>query len=289
LDRGNYEDAVRLRQQIANLFTVFFTRTGDPDDQSPVGDLISNPDSPLIGLQPGITMELDPGQDVKFANPPEAGTMYSEYIRTELMGEASAQGLPYEIHSGDIRNVSDRTLRVAINEFRRFAQQRQWQVVIPQMCQRVREWFVDSAVLSGLIYMKESDDAKRVEWAPHGWEYIHPVQDVQGKKLEIETGITSRSAVVGERGDDIEEVDAETAADDKRQQTLKIGPYSKSQQQINNPPAPAPAPAPAPEPAPAPAPKKTTAHLIAEDQMSLFEQQELLMIERTLENLGVAR
>ena len=44
----------------------------------------------------------------------------------------------------------------------------------------------------------------------------------------MEAGFRSRSSVVGERGDDIEKVDAEIQADDKRQQSLKIGPYSKA-------------------------------------------------------------
>ena len=45
----------------------------------------------------------------------------------------------------------------------------------------------------------EYDDVIRVEHAPHGWAYIHPVQDVQGKKMEVDAGFRSRSSVIGER------------------------------------------------------------------------------------------
>ena len=75
-----------------------------------------------------------------------------QYFRvlTQHLGTAAAAGLPYEIFSGDIANVSDRTLRMLVNEFRRFAEQRQWLTIIPMFCQRARDWWTDAAVLAGL-------------------------------------------------------------------------------------------------------------------------------------------
>jgi lambda family phage portal protein len=225
-DIGNYRDAVLLRQQLSNLFVAFLTRKlGEGDDETDplTGKAIEGTfDKPLMGLQPGIVQELEDGQDVKFANPPEAGTTFSDYLRTELMGPAAASGLPYEVFSGDIKEVSDRTLRVIINEFRRLAEQRQWQVVIPMMCQRTRSWWTDAAVLAGKVSLAEMNDVRRVEWSPHGWAYIHPVQDPQGKKMEVEAGFRSRSSVIGERGDDPEAVDQERADDMQREMDLEI-------------------------------------------------------------------
>jgi lambda family phage portal protein len=225
-DLGNYQDAVLLRQQIANLFVAFLKRTVPPADANAdplTGKAIEgNYDNPLMPLAPGLIQELDDGQEVQFGNPPEAGTTYSDYIRTELMGLAASNGLPYELFSGDIKQVSDRTLRVIINDFRRFAEQRQWQVVIPMLCQPVREWFCVAATANGTLQVSEFDDAKRVEWAPHGWAYIHPVQDPQGKQMEVSAGFRSRSSVIGERGDDPEAVDQERADDQAREQELGI-------------------------------------------------------------------
>ena len=225
-DIGNYQDAVLVRQQLANLFVAFITRTmgnGDDENDPLTGlPLQGTSDKPLAGMSPGILQELEDGQDVKFANPPEAGTMYSDYLRTENMSLASATGLPYELFSGDIKDVSDRTLRVAINEMRRLAEQRQWQIIIPQMCQPVRTWFAQAAVLKGEALASEYDDLRRVEWAPHGWAYIHPVQDPQGKKIEVEAGFRSRASVIGERGDDPETVDDERASDVAREKELDL-------------------------------------------------------------------
>lgn len=243
----NYDDATLERQKLANMFVAFLEQVlpkadenGDVIDPMTGQAIVQGPSSPLIPLQPGLFQELDPGQKVIFSNPPEAGTNYSEYMRTQHLGTSAAAGIPYEIFSGDIANVSDRTLRILINEFRRLAEQRQWQVIIPMMCDPVSTWFADAALLANLISINEYEDVRRVEHAPHGWAHIHPVQDPQGKLLEIDGGLRSRSSVIGEKGDDPDQVDDERQSDDAREQVLKIGPYSEAMQQINNPPEPEP-------------------------------------------------
>lgn len=227
---GDYEDTTLERQKIANLFVGFVSRTLptiDPNDIN-AGSLtgleqdVDAGGAGLLPLKAGLIQELEDGQQFTFSNPPEAGTTYSDYMRTSHLGNAAAAGMPYELFSGDIVNISDRTLRVLINEFRRFAEQRQWQIVIPQWCQRIIEWFSESAVLTGSLSLEEGDLARRVEHAPHGWAYIHPTQDVQGKVLEITNGLRSRSSVIGERGDDPDQVDEERAADQKRAEALGL-------------------------------------------------------------------
>lgn len=226
----DFDDAVLDRQKIANLFAAFIKRAPsnlfdpgvDPVTGKPI--VTDNTGNAAVGLEPGSTFMLDDGEEMQFSNPPEAGTTYSEYMRTQNLGSAAGTGIPYELFSGDIANVSDRTLRVIINEFRRYAMQRQWQHVIPQMLQKIRDAWVDQCVIMGLISIDEMPLAKAVTWAPDGWEYIHPVQDVQAKQLEIEMGTRSRSSVILERGDDPEEVDDERADDQAREDELGLAP-----------------------------------------------------------------
>jgi lambda family phage portal protein len=237
---GAYDDNVMTRMQLANLMVGFIKSdlpNGPDDGTNPLTGLPYDTlgTEPLAKLEPGIMQELDPGQEVQWSNPPEAGTDYTPYMRTQHMGTASGVGLPYELFSGDIANVSDRTLRVVMQEFRRFAEQRQWQIIIPQMCQRVVEWFAEAALLVGEISAAELDDVRRVEHSPHGWQYLHPVQDVQGKQLEVEAGFRSRSSVISERGDDPEATDLERQSDDQREERLGIkpDPAAAAQQQAD--------------------------------------------------------
>ena len=219
-DAGDMEDAVLLRQKLGNLIVSIITKQipedwdGEVDPQTGLPVYYNEEGRAMTSAEPGAQLELLPGEDHKFSNPPEAGISHSDYMRTVHMGTAAASGLPYEVFSGDIRGVSDRAMRVVILEFRRYVAQRQWQVIIPMLCQPCVEGFVEAAALVGKLRLSELDSAKRVEWAPEGWEHIHPVQDPQGKILEMQAGLRSRSSIIGERGDDRGDVDRERKDDE---------------------------------------------------------------------------
>lgn len=250
---GDFEDAVLDRQKLANLFVAFLRREmpdkWDEIERDPLTGLpkwYDDRGNPLAGLEPGMFQELMAGESVEFANPPEAGTTFSEYMRTTHLGTAAGGGMPYELFSGDILNVSDRTLRVIINEFRRLAEQRQWHNIIPMACEPMVRWWAEALTLTGDISVAEVEEAASPEWHPHGWADIHPVQDVEGKLKAIEGGLISRSAVISKRGDDPAQVDQQRADDQQREKDLKIAP----------PPAPAGPGAPAAEPKEPPPPAK---------------------------------
>lgn len=232
---ADYQDAVLDRQKLANLITGFITQSlgsGVDDSVDPLtGKPIQTDSSGMdaIGWEPGTLQQLAPGEDVKFSNPPEAGTTYSDYIRTQNMGVAAGQNIPYELLTGDIKEVSDRTLRVVVNEFRRFAEQRQWNYIIPMWAQRIIEAWVDTGVIAGVVDLADAPLLKQVEHQPDGWAYIHPVQDVQAKIAEVDARLRSRSSVIAERGDDPEDVDDEIAADQEREEALGIAPINPAQ------------------------------------------------------------
>ena len=236
---ADYEDATLERQKIANLFVAFLKHTVPAFDPNagavdPITNLPLEPEGSVVGstdiagMQPGLFQELGEGEEVQFSNPPEAGTTYSDYIRTTQLGTAAGGGMPYEFMSGDILNISDRALRIVVNEFRRLAEQRQWQVLIPMFCQRIINWFADAAAVMDLISVRELDSVRRVEHSPHGWPLIHPTQDIEGQVAAVNAGFRSQSSVIAAAGDDPEQVAEEQQADDQRMKRLKIGPYSEA-------------------------------------------------------------
>jgi len=226
-----FDDATLLRQQLANLFVGFVERPAPVDDETtthpltgltaPTGDL------PELALEPGIFQELAPGEKVTFSNPPGNASGYGDFMRQQLAAVASATGVPYEVITGDMKGVSDRTLRVILHEFRRRIQAWQHQIVAFQFCRPIwRAWF-DRAVLSGALrvpaaYYTDPEPWTRVKWMPQGWPYLHPVQDVDAQKAAIRAGFTSRSAVVSEQGEDAAAIDEEQAADNARADGLDL-------------------------------------------------------------------
>lgn len=226
---GDFDDAVLERQKIANLFTGFLEKapsTGDATIDPVTGQPITSDHdgTPMAAMEPGTMQELLPGESVKFSDPPDAGAGYGDFTRAQYQGIAAGTGLPYELLTGDLRDVSDRALRVILNEFRRHCQQRQWHILIPQLCRKVRNAWADAAVMAGVLTGEEGQEAKRVTWVPQGWAYIHPTQDVQAQKMAVAEGFTSRTRIITERGDDPEEIDQERAEDDEREETLGLNP-----------------------------------------------------------------
>ena len=225
-----FDDATLLRQEIANLFTGFITKPHpdlekvDPLTGRTLQTQFEN--IPMVAMEPGTMQELAPGEEVEFNTPPGSSTGYPDFMRQQLMATAAGMGLPFELLSGDMKGVSDRALRVVLNEFRRRIQQVQHNQIVFQFCRPVWNRWLDMAVLSGAInasgYDKNKARYRRVKWIPHGWAYIHPVQDMQSQSLAVKNGFKSRSEVVSEQGYDSEQIDDEIASDHRRADELNL-------------------------------------------------------------------
>ena len=112
-----------------------------------------------------------------------------------------------------MRDTSDRTLRIMVNEFRRFAEQRQWHIVIPKICQPPVKWWAEAAVLAGKLTLAELEEAQNPEWTPHGWPDIHPTQDIEGRIKARDAGFTSTTAIIARSGEDPKKVLEQIKAD----------------------------------------------------------------------------
>lgn len=257
-----FDDAHQLRHQLANLFVAYLKRQHGVGDAEPVHPLTGQPttetdgERPVLTMEPGIFQELEPGEEVQFSQPPDVGSTYPDFMRQQLMGACVAAGVPYEVVTGDLSKVNDRTVRVILHEFRRRVQARQHQIIAYQFCRRVWNAWMDRVFISGALpipveYVENPRPWQAVKWMPQGWPYLHPVQDVEAKRAEIRAGLTSRSAAVSEQGEDAEEIDAEQRADNVRADALGLTYSSDSRQPEKGPAAPAPANTAEPEGVPA--------------------------------------
>lgn len=240
-DLDQFEDATLVRQKLANMFTAFLTRTSDGDDsldyltgqaRESTG---SDEDRPPLGLEPGLFQELSPGENVTFSDPPDAIQGYADFMRAQLLKACAAVGVPYEVLTGDLRNISDRTVRVVLGEFRRWVQQLQHNQLAFQVCRPVWSAWLDNvfrvqALPIPRAYLTDPEPWSRVQWQPQGWPYLHPVQDVEATQAAIRAGFTSRSAAVADQGYSADVIDAQQAADNDRADKLGLKYDSDSRQ-----------------------------------------------------------
>lgn len=214
-----YSDATIVRQKVAALFAGFVTRTAGPSDADVdplTGQAIERDaqDNALLGLEPGLMQELRPGESIEFADPPDS-TNFGDFMRSALMNAAVAAGVPYEVLTGDLRNINDRTVRVILNEFRRHVEMRQHHIVAFQFNRRVWEAWFDAAIFSGALpipagYAEDPRPWRRVEWVADAWKYLNPVQDGQYYREAVRSGAMTLTEYVKEvRGRSLEDVLAE--------------------------------------------------------------------------------
>lgn len=224
------QDATVLRSQIANMFAGFLKTTGGDSEVHPLSGLSANKTDegkPILTLEPATFQELAPGEDVVFNDPPAADAFTPTFMAQLLRSICAGLGIPYEIFTGDMSGLNDRTLRLVMQEFRRGIQARQHLVVAHQMCERVwKRWmqlaFESSALPIPPAFMFDPEPWAKVDWRPQGWAYTHPVQDVDSAQKAIKAGLTTRSAVVSEQGYDAEEIDRENAEDNRRALSLGL-------------------------------------------------------------------
>jgi lambda family phage portal protein len=207
-----YDDAELVRKKTAALFAGFITRPSpETDDENRA--LGEEPDedggSPIATLEPGTMQVLEPGEEVKFAEPADVGGQYETFMAVQLRAIASNAGVLYEQLTGDYSKINDRLYRASVGEFRRRIVMLQHALIGFQFCRPTGLKWLNTVYATGIIRQPDSmseHDARRIEWVPQSWPYLHPVQDVQAAKMAREAGFKSSSQIIAENGDDIGDV-----------------------------------------------------------------------------------
>jgi lambda family phage portal protein len=237
-----FDDATLMRQQIANMFTGFVTRPQSGADAlvNPLTgeDVASDDPLPLVSMEPGIFQELDPGSDVKFSSPPDAGQNYPDFMKRQLRSACAAAKVPYEVVTNDLGSLNDRVMRVILNEFRRGIMAAQRQIVIHQLCRPVWRAWMTRAFLSGALpipadYATNPEPYWAAAFVPQGWPYLNPVQDVESSRAGVRAGFSSRTAEAAAQGEDSEEIDRQQQLDNARADALHLKYDSDGRQALN--------------------------------------------------------
>jgi hypothetical protein len=121
--------------------------------------------------------------------------------------------------------VNDRLMRVILNEFHRILEQSQWLLMIPQVCDPVWPsssiWRCSPARSKRQIMPRTAANISASIGCPTLG--IHPSgPGCPAKRMEVDAGFTSRSAVVAERGESAKEVDQQNHEDQQRAEKLGL-------------------------------------------------------------------
>lgn len=203
LDDWHLSEQVRKKTE-ACLVGVLI---GDEQDTAKPMAMTADGGRPVEGFEPGMIAYASGAKDVKFNQPAATGGVY-EWQSVQAHQIAAGYRVPYELMTGDLKQVNFSSSRVGMNEFRRMIELLQWQTIIPMVCERVWDWFCEAAYLEGYISVRRVPAA----WDPPRFDSVNPYQDAQADLLEVRAGFASLPQMISKRGYSPEEVAEEQAA-----------------------------------------------------------------------------
>jgi lambda family phage portal protein len=207
---AEYLQAALVRSKTAALFAGF-VRT--PDGSNPLAQAGQVP-----ALEPGSMVRLQPGEDVEFSEPPAVETGFGDFVRTQLRRIAAGLGIPYELLSGDLSQVTFASGRAGLLEFRRTVEALQYGLLVPMFCERVLSRWAElgsaAGVIEGMVQVRR--------WVAPEVEMLDRRAEVLTDLLRVRAGFASRSEIVGRSGWRAEDVDADIAADAARADALGL-------------------------------------------------------------------
>jgi len=179
---------------------------------------------PDVNFTAGVITQLGDGEKLQLFDAEKGGEFYADYMRQQLMSISSAFGVPYELVTGDWKEVNDRILRAILNDFQREIEAIQEIYLITQLCQSTLAWWMDAGVLSGRLQLPDYADRRseylEVDWRPQGWAYVHPLQDAQAAALRIETDLSTHEKEARKHNVDSDKALQENVAHMARKQEL---------------------------------------------------------------------
>ena len=231
----SYDDAELTRKQTRSPLTGAIYRDQDVTEDDFLFDPITgqpldpeNGDMPEAHVDPGTFLNLLPTERIEVFSGDNTGQGYNDFMSWQSKLIAIGQNIPYELLTGDWKNVNDRLLRGVLNEYRRGIEMAQDHLLIFQVCRNAWLWGVKAAISSGAIsvpgdFFQNKVDYFAHEARPQGWKYNSPEQDVKAKALAVKEGLTSQLRVCAEDGQDADEVAKEQADYERRKMKYRDG------------------------------------------------------------------
>lgn len=218
MDFSDYEDAQLVKQKIASCFTAFITGQ----------ESITGEEEKYDTLEPGVIDRIPQGETVTFSDPPVVGD-FSEYTTRILQGIAAAYGITYEMLTMDYSRVNFTSGRMAKIDVTGNFRSWQYNMMVPQFCAPVWEWFIDACLITGQLPERVSAD-----WTAPRVQQLDPTKETTDQVDRIKSGLATLSETIREDGRDPEEFFKEYAQDVELLKKLGLTLDSVNGQTANN-------------------------------------------------------
>lgn len=191
-----FTNAELMNAVVSSMFSVFIT---SDLNANPISDLFQEKQSGKennYSLGSGTIMELEPGQDVKFAEPTRPNTQFDNFLFSMCKQLGAALEIPVEVLLSNF-NASYSASKASLEEvWKMYLMRRSW--IVANFCQPIFEEWLDEAVAKGYIKLKGYFDNplirkayQQAEWYGETQSQLDPYKEVKAAELRIATGIST--------------------------------------------------------------------------------------------------
>ena len=204
-----YAEAELVAARTAAAKMGFIQRSAD----NPSAD---NPDAPAktdMEAAPGVIDYLDPGDTFQGWDPTHPSGNFGAFVTQVEKIIAGGLNVAYSSLSGDLREVNYSSIRAGLLQERDgWRSLQSW--LACHLCETVYRHWREVAWTTGRLSLRMPPQEYRAHvWQPRGWAWIDPEKDVTASAKAVAFGFTSRRRVVGEDGEDFEEILADLAVE----------------------------------------------------------------------------
>lgn len=207
-DLGLLSDAILKGQQVASMAAGWLEDANGvsqlPFEGEKAGDAITD-----VSWEPGMVRRLPPGYKITF-NTPQAAQQSVEFMTAIIEEIAAGLGVPAFMVSGNVSRANYSSLRAALITFKATLEAIQFNVIVPAVLAPIwRRWALTQQLREG----GEGDGGEAAEWRFPAMPEADPLKALQAVKLALDMKTMSRAEAIAARGESIERVDADIAAD----------------------------------------------------------------------------
>ena len=164
---------------------------------------------------PGQFDTIPTGYDFRSYDSPWPNVNANEFVKAQIRGWSAARGASYVSIGNDLADVNYSSARVGILDEREHYAVLQEQLVSWLHADVFSAWLPHAVLINpGLRASRLDAFAAAATWRPRRWQGIDPVKEASAAETELRLGLTSRTRLILERGDDPEEIAGERSADD---------------------------------------------------------------------------
>lgn len=197
-DMDEYNEAEILRAKVQACLAVSITQPEDPDGHTVAPSGTEQGTGKRIEyVRPAMFVYGKPGEVVDF-KAPAGHASFAEFMKLEQHLMAIAVGMFYAQLTGDLSSVNWSSFRAGDRDFRAMIEAFRWLCVVPMLCDRLWQWFIDAAWLAGIIPVQNY----RVTWTPPQFMSVDPLKDAAADEADMANGTLLWDESVARRGND---------------------------------------------------------------------------------------